>query len=116
MKEDFIIDNKSEIKLIYWIGENAQDNWDIISKANQNDIWFHVAGSSSSHIILRMPNKVSLKDISKQTLIHCSSVCKQHSKSKNNNKVKIVFTEIKNVKKADKPGAVYTKKERYITI
>ena len=37
---------------IYWIGKNAQDNWDIIKKSEQNWMWFHLDKFSSSYIII----------------------------------------------------------------
>ena len=27
--------------ITYILGENAQDNWNILDNSNQNDIWFH---------------------------------------------------------------------------
>jgi predicted ribosome quality control (RQC) complex YloA/Tae2 family protein len=119
MKEEHITDNKSNIEFTYWIGESAQDNWDIIDKADPNDIWFHLADHPSAHVILRMPEKMTLKKMSKQTLIHCAVQCKLHSKFSNistKNKMKVIYTEIKNVSKADKPGAVYTKKENDVKV
>lgn len=118
MKEEFIVDNKIEKEMIYWIGENAQDNWDIIDKSDQKDIWFHLSNHPSAHIILRM-NGIPLKKISKRTLIHCAVQCKKHSKFSdisNKQKIYVIYTEIKNVSKADKPGAVYTKKENYLLL
>lgn len=115
MKEERIFDNKSNTEMICWIGENAQDNWDIISKANQNDIWFHLANFPSCHVILRVPDNFTIKKVSKQTLINCASRCKLHSKFANmSGKIKIIYTEIKNVSKADKVGAVNTKKNNYL--
>jgi len=118
MKEERIVDNKTNKEMIYWIGENAQDNWDIIDKANQNDIWFHLADHPSTHIILRMDD-IPFKKISKQTLIHCAVQCRMHSKFpiiSPKQKMRIIYTEIKNVSKGDKPGSVYTKKENYISV
>lgn len=117
MKEETIFDNKSDKELNYYIGQNAKENWDIIDKSNQNDIWFHLSKFPSSHVILSIPKKVKLKDISKFTLIHCANKCKQYSKLKNSNqKIKVIYTEIKNIKKGKEIGSVFTKKEKYITI
>jgi predicted ribosome quality control (RQC) complex YloA/Tae2 family protein len=119
MKELYIIDNKIGRELIYWIGESAQDNWDIIDLASQNDIWFHLADHPSAHVILRMEPDLDRKAISKQTLIHCAAQCKLHSKFSNissKQKMRAIYTEVKNVSKGDKPGAVYTKKVGSILI
>jgi len=121
MKEEIILDRKSDVELTYWIGENANDNWTCIDKANQNDIWFHLADHPSAHVILRLSqeDKLTVKRIAKQTLIHCAQQCKLHSKFADisaKNKMKVIYTEIKNVTKADKPGSVFTKKEQYLYV
>lgn len=118
MKEDKITDRNLDLELIYWIGENAQDNWDIIDKANPKDIWFHLANEPSAHIILRLPEDIKniRKQLSKQTLLHCGMVCKQHSKFATAPKKKVVYTEILNISKGDKPGAVFTRKQQYMVV
>ena len=117
MKEGRIIDNKTNNEMIYWIGENAQDNWDLIDLADQNDLWFHLSNQPSAHIILRM-NNLAIKKLSKQTLIHCAVECKMHSKFSNTTKQRlhVIYTEIKNVSKAQNVGAVYTKNENYLLL
>jgi len=115
MKEEKITDRNLDIELTYWIGENAQDNWDIIDKANPKDIWFHLAGESSSHIILRLPKKIRRQQLSKQTLFHCANICKEHSKFASFKK-KVVYTEIFNLSKGEKPGSVFTRREQYLTV
>jgi predicted ribosome quality control (RQC) complex YloA/Tae2 family protein len=99
-------DQNTEVEYTIFIGKNSQENWDIIDKANQRDIWFHLGGGlPSPHVILKLdtPEKVS------KTLIkHCALLCKQNSKMYNVRKVNVIYTEIKNVKKADKVGSVYT--------
>lgn len=118
MKEERIIDYKIDKEMIYWIGENAQDNWDIVDKSDKNDIWFHLADHPSAHVILKM-NDLILKKISKGTLKYCAIQCKKHSKFSNissKQKMRVVYTEIRNVSKGDKPGAVHTKKENYLSV
>jgi predicted ribosome quality control (RQC) complex YloA/Tae2 family protein len=66
-----------------------------------------------------MPEKITVKQISKQTLIHCAVECIQHSKLKDapdKQKISVIYTLIKNVSKADKPGAVYTKQTKCLHI
>ena len=46
MKE--IIDNNTT----YWLGKNAQDNWDIIKNAEVNWIWMHLDKFPSGHVII----------------------------------------------------------------
>jgi len=95
-----------------WIGQNAQDNWDIISKADQNDIWFHLEGSPSPHVILRVENK----KYDKRILNRCACICKEGSKLKDTKNAHIIYTEIKHITKGDKPGSVFTRKTKTIKI
>jgi hypothetical protein len=52
----------------------------------------------------------------KSVIRFCATLCKDGSKYKNNKDVKIIYTEIKNVKKADKVGAVNIKKIQNIKV
>jgi predicted ribosome quality control (RQC) complex YloA/Tae2 family protein len=47
MKE-FVDENKT----IYWLGKNAQDNWDIIKKSQDNWLWFHLDKFPSGHVVI----------------------------------------------------------------
>lgn len=116
MREYKIYDNKINIELTYLIGSSAQENWDLIDIASQKDVWFHLSQLSSPHVILIIPINVKMSDISKQTLLHCGLACKNNSKYKNLKNVKIIYTEIKNIKKGDNIGQVTTKKTNYFYI
>ncbi len=93
---------------IIWIGQNSKDNWEIIDNASDHDIWFHLEEFSSPHVILRMTEDIKLKAVPKWLLIECAIACKQKSSQKKMNKVTIIYTNIKNVKKAEKVGSVTT--------
>lgn len=119
MKEYKLYDVKLETELTYMIGADAKDNWNLIDASDPDDIWFHLDLHPSSHVVLKMPDKIDVTDISKQSLIHCAVECKAHSKLKdvpNKQKVKVIYTEIKNVTKAKTVGSVTIKNERIISI
>lgn len=103
-----------------WIGRDAQNNWDIITAANPNDIWFHLEDHPSPHIILRINNNGdgvdNDKKYDKRTINRCAYLCKAGSKLKDTKNVYVIYTEVKNVTKADKPGAVTTTKTKRIKI
>lgn len=99
------------------IGKNAQENWDIISSASQNDIWFHLGKDMPSpHVILKIPNLFKLKKIPNYITKQCALLCKIHSKYNNIKKVPIIYTEIKNVIKTNIVGSVYTSNTKTIII
>lgn len=110
MKEQTLDDGIHKV----WIGQNAQDNWDIIKQANKHDIWFHVENYSSSHVILRLEDKKEKP--TKQLLMECASICKEHSKYKNHPDIKICYTTIDNVSKGETVGSVYTKRTQTLKV
>jgi predicted ribosome quality control (RQC) complex YloA/Tae2 family protein len=86
---------------IYWIGKNAQDNWDIIKKSEQNWMWFHLDKFPSSHVIIcKNSNNISNEEK--------NSACKlliENSKYKFNN-IGIVYCEISNLTIGEEVGSV----------
>lgn len=109
-----VFDSKSSLELTIFVGENAQDNWDIIDKANKFDIWFHLDDKPSCHVILQLPDKQT--QVTGQTLVHCASLCKQYSKHKNEKNIPVIYTEIQNLTKGKDVGSVTTKKTRKLIV
>jgi len=93
------------------IGKNAQENWNIIDNAKSDDWWFHIDDFPSCHVILKTIENIKP---SKKIINYCACLCKENSKLKNNKNVKIIYTQIKNIKKADIVGSVYTKNTKII--
>ena len=91
------------INYIIMIGENSRDNWNIIDISNPHWIWFHVANSSSSHVVLKIDENIK---IPKQVIKRCACLCKSHSSSKALQNIVIHYTQIKNIKKTDIVGQV----------
>jgi hypothetical protein len=44
MKTQEVLINKIGEIILYKIGTNAQENWDLIDESDENDLWFHVDG------------------------------------------------------------------------
>lgn len=114
-KSIFIPALKREIE--YYIGENAQDNFDILDICKPIDIWFHLDKESSCHVIANMPSdqKLNRNQISK-IVIQGAVLCKQHSKMKSQKNVEICYTHIMNVVKTHIIGQVITKESKLIII
>ena len=90
-------------KTTYWLGKNAQDNWDIIKKAENNWLWFHLDKFPSGHVII-------CKDVDMITndeIIYASNLCKGHSKYKSIPNLGIVYCEINNLSIGKDIGSVY---------
>lgn len=109
------------IKYEFIVGQNAKENWKIIDDADGNDIWLHINNFPSCHVIIK---KYGLEEGDTENNINYSNqiieiganYCKEYSKYKNQKKVKIVYTLIKNVKKSIVIGSVNIKNEKYIII
>ena len=101
----------------YSIGKNAKHNFEIIDSSDDNDIWFHVANESSSHIIAHIPADMKLnKKQLRQILTQGAVLCKSHSRYKSQKNIEIIYTHIKNIEKLQTPGSVNSKNTKSIVI
>jgi predicted ribosome quality control (RQC) complex YloA/Tae2 family protein len=102
--QEIFIPSLNEI-ITYFIGSNAEDNWKIIDKSKLDDIWFHLSDYPSCHVIANLSKKYNKKD-QKYIIKQGAILCKQNSKFKSEKNIKIVYTNIKNIKKTDIVGSV----------
>jgi len=104
--------------IIYKKGRDAQDNFDLIDASKDNDIWFHIHGDSSAHVVASINDlaisldKKQLRDIIKQGAV----ICKQQSSYKSSKNVSIVYTRIKDVQKSTPVGTVSICNGKIVTI
>ena len=97
------IDNTFENNPIM-IGENQEDNDTVLSMAKQTDVWFHLgANLSSCHVVISCDKKHPINNEMKR---YCASLVKKHSKHQR--KVRVIYTEKKNVRKTGIKGKVTT--------
>ena len=115
MKITEIYFDKLKTTITFYIGQNAQDNFDIIDNANPCDLWFHLADYSSCHVIATMPEDDDIKidkKVLKQIVNSAALLCRKHTqKIENLQNVKVVYTNIENVEKTEKKGCVQFKDE-----
>ena len=86
------------------IGKNKSENDDLVKTSAKTDIWFHVNGAPSSHVVLL--NNDKLNTIPKQVIKRCACLCKSNSSSKSESKCEIIYTEIANVMPTEHEGQV----------
>tara|TARA_Y100001970_G_C14212427_1_gene847691 strand:- start:2024 stop:2377 length:354 start_codon:yes stop_codon:yes gene_type:complete len=99
------------------IGQNAQDNFDIIDASNPNDLWFHLYGESSCHVIASMNSEIKLdKKQKRQIITQGALLCKQNSRHKSSKDVNIIYTEIKNIEKTETIGSVHVNSQKNILV
>tara|TARA_Y100000816_G_C25593003_1_gene318244 strand:- start:13 stop:357 length:345 start_codon:yes stop_codon:yes gene_type:complete len=101
----------------FLLGQNAQENWDILDaaqKINSDYVWFHLNSFPSSYVIMYSSieniHDSSLNDY----LIYGAKLCKQNSKYKNFNDLKICYTSLKKLTKTNKVGEVIVKGKKNI--
>lgn len=107
-----------EINYIIKVGSNAKENWLLIDESYPEDLWFHIDEYASAHVVVSQEtNKVDDIFYPNQIIIIASDYCKSNSKNgKNKSKVKIIYTEIKNLKKGKTIGSVIVSKPNYVNI
>lgn len=89
------------------IGRNSKQNWEVVTQASPNDMWFHLGGDlPSCHVILANPDD---KELSPHIIKYCSNLCKSNTnKFKNENDIQVIYSKIKYIKLGEKEGQVYT--------
>lgn len=103
MKEVFF----NNIKFL--IGENQADNWNLLELCTPNFIWFHLDKMSSPYVIIC--DSLHKNKQKKIYLNYAASLCKENSKMCNLYRVKVIYTQIKNIIKGNKIGSVIIKKK-----
>lgn len=122
------------VNIIYKIGRNAGDNFNLIDESDKNDLWFHINNKPSCHVIARLqnirfttqdndlPNYYdihfdTLENKQKQQIITQGAlICKQFSKFKSEQKVEVIYTNIENIHKTEIVGSVTAYKTKIIIV
>ncbi len=109
----FVISSGAEV----WVGKDSASN-DLLTTrySAQNDLWFHVRGSSGSHTVLKLTDKNS--DPSSELIKIAASIAAYYSKARNAGTVPVAFTERKYVKKKKgfKEGSVVMEREKVVMV
>lgn len=93
--------------LNYVIGKNAADNTNLVRTSYDMDIWFHIKGVSSAHLILRNPDETDLNTLRRQGIIYRMALAlKNSSKYRRYNNIAVIYDYCKNIILQDKPGLV----------
>ena len=104
MKEEVFIFQNQEYTIL--VGQSREENAELVNTSDPENVWFHVANSPSSHVILKTTCKI--KEIPLQVIKRCACLCKSHSKSKSIPKCDIIYTKIENVESTRIIGQVNT--------
>lgn len=101
-----------------YVGRNRHENDQLLSKlAQPNDIWLHILGSGGAHVLVRVP--ASKQEPPLNTLKEAAQIAARLSKGgSSGSKVRVVYTQVKYVKKLgkDKPGQVRYENEKTLEV
>ncbi len=86
-------------------GKSAQENWDLLDGAEDDWWWFHLDRFPSAHTI------VPWDPLTKTDVIQAALAVKDASKAARGlRRTKVIYAQVKNVKKGPKIGEVILKK------
>jgi predicted ribosome quality control (RQC) complex YloA/Tae2 family protein len=83
-------------------GKNSVGNNYMLDICSGDNVWFHVSGRPSAHVILM--NEDKSETIPKQVLKRCCCICKASTRT--SDKVEVVYTKRENLKKVNNTGTV----------
>ena len=116
MKTEILFLQGLNREITFYIGQNSNENFDVIDKGKDDDLWFHANNISSCHVVAIIPKDITKND--KKYIIKAGALlCKNNTnKLKNFKNVEIIYTEIKNIKKTNVPGCVNISSSKRIII
>jgi predicted ribosome quality control (RQC) complex YloA/Tae2 family protein len=103
-------------EITFHIGENQNENFDVINLGKPDDLWFHSNNESSCHVVAILPENIDKKDL--RHIIKIGAIlCKSNTnKLKSLKNIEIVYSQIKNVIKTSIPGRVEILNKKIIKI
>ena len=100
----FVFDN-----FVCRLGQNANENWSLLDNAREHHLFFHLSSFPSGYVIIEYE-----KEHTSFMIDTAAQICKNGSKYKNCNDVKVDWCRCDNLKKSDKIGEVYFKSNRRV--
>jgi len=90
----------------YYIGRTQQENHAVTDLGGPTDLWFHLANTSSCHVVAIIPPDTDRKQRGK-IIKQAALLCKQHTaKARSQSNVAVTYVPLSSVKKTEIPGAV----------
>ena len=99
-------------KMLYLVGKNAQGNFDILDQSRPGDLWFHVDGHHSGHVIACLGADMSKKQL-RDVITQGALLCKRGSKYNQSAPLNVVYSHVRNVVKTPVLGSVQVAQPKY---
>jgi predicted ribosome quality control (RQC) complex YloA/Tae2 family protein len=110
--ETFIYDNQT---YSITIGGNKRENTALILDSSSDDVWFHISGLPSCHVVMK--NTEKLGDIPRQVIKRCAYICKINTNSaKSIPKCDVIYTTVSNIQTTNIPGSVITQNTKMVSV
>ena len=87
--------------IIYKIGKNSYENWDILKSSQNGYIFFHLKSFPSCYVIMESYTTDS------EYINVGAKLCKENTKYKNLNNIIVDYCNVSNTRIGDKVGEVY---------
>ena len=114
MKTENVFIQGVKREILFHIGKNKDENFEVIGNGKSNDIWFHAKDISFCHVVCELPEDIDKKDL--RYIIKVGALlCKNNTtKLKSQKSVEVIYTQIKNITKTDVAGCVLTNNTKTI--
>ena len=89
-------------------GQNASENWALLSGAEQDHYWFHLSSFPSGYVVLRK------SDPTTDEIREAAEFCLEGTKQKGMRNVYVDYTTCGNVVRGEKPGEARFKSNRKV--
>jgi len=101
MKEETRIVSGFPIR--FRIGQNRLENAELIEAAHPDDLWFHLAGRPSCHVLTTLPLMINRK-IRGLVIRQGATVCRDNMRCDGSEPV--VYSRVRDLVRTDVPGTV----------
>jgi len=92
------------------LGESAKENWSLLDNSKPHHLFFHLSSFPSGYVIVEYENTEPTHFI----LHTAAQICKNGTKFKYLNDVKVDWCRCDNLKKSDKIGEVFFNSNRRV--
>lgn len=114
MKTENVFIDALKREVTFYIGKNQNENFEVIDKGSNDDLWFHASELSSCHVVCQVPTDINKKEM-RYIITTGALLCKNNTnKLKSMKNVNIIYTKIINIVKTIVPGCVITKDTKTI--
>ena len=114
MKTENVFIQALKREILFYIGKNQNENFEVIDMGSEDDLWFHAKDESSCHVVCEIPDDIDKKEL-RYIIKTGALLCKNNTnKLKSLSNIAINYTQIKNITKTNVAGCVITQNTKTI--